>query len=82
MLVTAQFLVYKARGLIDSASNHIQLAHQLVICKIPKIKMKFLIAFAAIVAVAIAAPPANPEAIATIVNQQADIDPQGNYQSA
>lgn len=44
--------------------------------------MKFLIAFAAIVAVAIAAPPANPEAIATIVNQQADIDPQGNYQSA
>ncbi|XP_055307493.1 larval cuticle protein 65Ag1-like [Sitodiplosis mosellana] len=45
--------------------------------------MKFVIVFAAFFAVALAAPQSNPaDAQATIVSQQADIDPQGNYQNA
>lgn len=44
--------------------------------------MKFLVVLAIICAVATAAPPNfnNPDASATIVEQNADIDPQGNFQ--
>ncbi|XP_031640703.1 larval cuticle protein 65Ag1-like [Contarinia nasturtii] len=41
--------------------------------------MKFVIVLAALLAVALAAPPSNPESQATIITQNADIDPQGNY---
>lgn len=40
--------------------------------------MKFLIAFAFLIVAAVAA-PANPDADATIVEQHADILPQGSY---
>ncbi|XP_055318517.1 larval cuticle protein 65Ag1-like [Sitodiplosis mosellana] len=43
--------------------------------------MKFVIVFAALFAVALAAPQSNPaDAQATIVEQNSDIDPQGNFQ--
>lgn len=41
--------------------------------------MKFLVVFAFVFAVAVAA-PANLDADATIIEQNADIDPQGNFQ--
>lgn len=41
--------------------------------------MKFVIAFAFIFAVAVAA-PASEDRDATIVEQNSDIDPQGNFQ--
>lgn len=44
--------------------------------------MKFLIALAALIVIAAAAPPASPESQATIVSQQADIEPSGNYQNS
>lgn len=85
-----EFSVYKGIASLQSASNHIQLFSKPYLSfKSQKqnktVKMKFLIVFAAVVAVAFAAPqghPANPDAQATIINQQADIDPQGNYQAA
>lgn len=40
--------------------------------------MKFLVAFAFLIVAAVAA-PANPEADATIVQQSADILPQGGF---
>lgn len=45
-------------------------------------KMKFFIVLAIVFAVAAAAPANlnNPDASATIVEQNADIDPQGNFQ--
>lgn len=51
-------------------------------CKQAKIKMKFLVVLAFVFAVAAAAPANldNPDALATIVEQNADIDPQGNFQ--
>lgn len=44
--------------------------------------MKFLVVIAFVIAVAAAAPAgsSNPDALATIVEQNADIDPQGNFQ--
>lgn len=44
--------------------------------------MKFFVVFALVCAVAAAAPAGsnNPDALATIVEQNADIDPQGNFQ--
>lgn len=44
--------------------------------------MKFLVVFALVFAAAAAAPAIsnNPDASATIVEQNADIDPQGNFQ--
>lgn len=43
--------------------------------------MKFFICFALLFAVAAAAPASNPaDAQATILEQLADIDPQGNFQ--
>lgn len=43
--------------------------------------MKFFICFALLFAVAVAAPAANQaDAEATIIEQNADIDPQGNFQ--
>lgn len=44
--------------------------------------MKFLVVLAFIFAVAVAAPANlnNPDADATIIEQNADIDPQGNFQ--
>lgn len=43
--------------------------------------MKFLVVLTIVVAVAVAAPATlNNDASATIVEQNADIDPQGNFQ--
>lgn len=44
--------------------------------------MKFIVGLALCIAVAVAAPPNSADVQATIVNQQNDIDPQGNYQYA
>lgn len=41
--------------------------------------MKFLVVLAFAFAVA-AAVPVNPDALASIIEQNADIDPQGNFQ--
>lgn len=43
--------------------------------------MKFLVALAVLIAVAVAA-PANPDADAVIVSQVADIAPSGDYQNS
>lgn len=47
--------------------------------------MKIFVALAVFVAVAVAAPPSahlSQDALATVVQQQATIDPQGNYQNS
>lgn len=47
--------------------------------------MKFFVALALLVAVAVAAPPSallSQDALATVVHQDASIDPQGNYQNS
>lgn len=65
--------------------HHIStLALQQVTSELKKIfKMKFAIVFAALFAVAFAGVvPNNPDAVATIVSQSSDIDPQGNFNFA
>lgn len=41
--------------------------------------MKFIIALILFVAVAVAAPPQQAQQGVSIVNQEAEIDPEGNY---
>lgn len=84
-MITHETFVYKAVVTYPLPSHSISSSASELITENQKnnfiINMKFFICFALLFAVAVAAPAANQaDAEATIIEQNSDIDPEGNFQ--